>query len=240
MPILAGIDGTGGGTLPGKKRDVRYDKDFDSPDFNKKSFVNRICQNNTGSLYRRGPVTLGGGLMRAIDDAVEHIVNSLKNEPNADVLLTGYSRGAAGAVVVAKRLQKKGINVKAMMLFDCVDRHLFIDAAVIPNNVGSVLHIRRSKDARSRESFGNDGTQWNPPTVYQQQMFKGTHGAMGGTYWKPEGDPPYDPNNPKWREIIDEGGIDGKTAMTYAADKECSDTIWGYVLPFLREHGFYH
>ena len=160
MPILAGIDGTGSDINPGAGRDQRYDAAFAN------SFVTKLCRNKNYAGYWRGPVALGGGLVPAINGAVEYIEHRKRNEPNEPVLLTGYSRGAAGVVVVAKKLQRKNIDVKAMLMFDCVDRHLFIDAEEIPNNVGFVMHVIRDPAGGSRGSFGNDGMRYNPPTVY--------------------------------------------------------------------------
>ena len=146
-------------------------------------------------------------------------------------MLTGYSRGAAGVVSLAKKLKNDGIYVRAMLLFDCVDRHLFIDAAVIPNNVGYVMHVIRDPRSGSRESFSNDGMLYNPPTVYPNAYtFMCTHGGMGGTPWDATGHSP--------SEIIDEGGIDGKTNITYGDDAKVSEQIWDFVQPFIQTHGF--
>lgn len=227
MAILFGIDGTGA-TNDNKYRENTAD-----------SFVRRLCEQGPVAVksYERGPTTVGFKMMHAIRAGVRFIKTQRAAGNDEPILLTGHSRGAAGVVVVAERLQEDGIDVHALMLFDCVDRHIFIDASVIPNNVGKVLHIRRDRMARSRESFGNDGTRWNPPTNYEERFFVGTHGAMGGTFWKPEGNPP--PSDKSWGEIVDEGFPDGKTRVTFAQDKNCSEAIWANALPFLRDNGFW-
>lgn len=150
MPILVGIDGTGGDVNPGRARDERYDQAFAD------SFVSRLCKNKPNAQYNRGPVALGGGLPEAIESGLNFIAQKRRtlgnNEP---ILLTGYSRGALGVMVIAQRLQRQNINVRAALLFDCVDRHLAYDASVIPNNVGFVHHVINvtyEQDARvSRE-----------------------------------------------------------------------------------------
>ncbi len=227
MAILVGIDGTGGGFFPGKARDEQYDRDFAN------SFVKRLCSG--GATYRkyfRGPVTLGGGLMAAIAEGSQFVVNTLGMAPGQPVLLTGYSRGAAGAVAVAKRLKSANINVRALMLFDCVDRHLFADASVIPNNVGYVMHVVRDPKSKSRESFSNDGLRYTPPTVYPAAYkFLCTHGGMGGTPWQPK-------PGQAMTELINEGLPDGKTTISFAEDARVSVEVWRYVQPFLRTHGF--
>jgi hypothetical protein len=227
MAIIVGIDGTGGGTFPGADRDRQYDIDFAH------SFVRRIAH-NTGpnSKYLRGPVTLGGGLVAAIDEGFRFITSRQAAGVREPIVLTGYSRGAAGVVSLAKKVKDAGKNVRALMLFDCVDRHLFIDAEVIPNNVGYVMHVIRHPDSGSRESFSNDGMRFSPPTVYPAAYtFMCTHGGMGGCPWVvPVGASPSD--------YIDEGGTDGMTNITYQQDWTVSPTVWAYVQPFLRTHGF--
>lgn len=239
MSILVGIDGTGEAIVPGADRDTAYDRAFAN------SFVRRICNANPTSRYFRGPVALGGGLVDAITAGALFVQQRRRITPNEPVVLTGYSRGAAGAVCVAKELKKSNIPVRALMLFDCVDRHGFTDAETIPNNVGFVCHVIRNPAARSRMTFGNDGMRYVPPTVYPQAtMFMCTHGGMGGTPWTvPAGKTPND--------FIDEGTLEAlmsptrmepvwtyRTNVTYAQDERVSREIWQFVQPFLRTHGF--
>ena len=227
MPFVVGIDGTGGGATPTAARDKRYDEDF------KNSFVTRICTRATFSKYFRGPVTFGGGLLEAINNGVNEIVRIRQSQKEMPILLTGYSRGAAGAVVIAKRLKDLDIKVKAIMLFDCVDRHIAIDASVIPENVENCYHVIRNPSSKSRESFGNDGLKYYPQhTNYPNAVqFLCTHGGMGGTPWKRKfGENPSD--------FIDEGFPDGKTKITYQQDEQVSAEVWQHVQPYLRQHGF--
>ncbi len=232
MAILFGIDGTGATPLN------EYDNDTED------SFVRRLCGDKSRvpisripiRRYERGPTLVGFRMMDAIHKGVDFITQQKNTGNNEPIVMTGHSRGAAGVVVVAKRLADRNIPVKALLLFDCVDRHILIDASVIPNNVEKVLHIRRDKRARSRESFGNDGTRWHSPTFYQEYFFMGTHGGMGGTYWKPkikDGKPDH-----KMTDIINEKFPDGKTTITYQQDRDNSSVIWAFVQPFLRENGF--
>ena len=233
MAILFGIDGTGASDLN------EYDKDTED------SFVNRLCGRKTVGvpvnripvrLYERGPDLPGFRMSAAIQSGLSFI-NQCRNAGNsAPIVLTGHSRGAAGVVVVAQELAKQNIPVRALLLFDCVDRHLAIDSSVIPTSVEKVLHIRRHPHARSRESFGNSGTHWHPPTHYEARYFMGTHGGMGGTYWKPKiknGRPEHSMN-----DIINERFPDFRTTITYQQDRDNSSVIWGFVQPFLRQNGF--
>lgn len=227
MPIVVGIDGTGSDVNPGTARDARYDVAFAD------SFVRRIAgSGGANKRYFRGPVMLGGGLVEAVNQGYQFVLERRRSAPNETVLLTGYSRGAAGAVVIAKKLKRQNIPVAGLLLFDCVDRHLFIDADVIPNNVGEVMHVIRDPRSSSRESFSNDGMRYSPPTKFANAyMFLCTHGGMGGTPWTLP--PGVDPST-----LIDEGGVDGMTTISYENDAQVSQQVWSYVQPFIRKYGF--
>jgi hypothetical protein len=239
MAILVGIDGTGSEVSPGEERNAAYDAAFAN------SFVRQICEGKANSLYLRGPVALGGGLLDAISAGVSFIQTKRQQLPDEPILLTGYSRGAAGAVVIAKRLQRLDIPVRALMMFDCVDRHAGLDAEVVPNNVEHVNHVIRNPSGRSRATFGNDGMRFRPPTNYPYaMMYMCTHGGMGGTPWEvPEGQSDSD--------FIDEGSLEAWTSpvrrepvwtyatfITYAQDASVSQSIWSDVQPFLATNHF--
>ncbi|MEL7497072.1 MAG: hypothetical protein AAFN77_05640 [Planctomycetota bacterium] len=228
--ILVGIDGTGPRVMPGKKRNAAYDISF------AKSWVRRLCNLHGGkaTLYLRGPVMMGGGLVDAVNEGYQYARDYMKRSVNHKVLLTGYSRGAAGVVAIANKLNRAKIPVEAIMLFDCVDRHVVIDAEVIPPNVKHVRHVVRNPAAKSRESFSNDGLRFHPektdyPAAYQ---FMCTHGGMGGMPWQPDEDQ-------SGHDIIDEGGIDGKTAVTFAQDARGARQVWDFCTPFFTQHKFH-
>lgn len=120
------------------------------------------------------------------------------------------------------------------MLFDCVDRHVVIDAEVIPRNVAHVRHVIRSKAAKSRESFDNDGMRHYPETDYPAAYeFMCTHGGMGGMPWTPDTS-----KGETLDTIIDEGGVDGKTAITFGQDARVSLQVWEFCVPFFNQHKF--
>lgn len=227
MPILVGIDGTGGDIMPGSGRDARYDVAFAN------SFVSKLCKSKPNAQYNRGPVALGGGLDVAVASGVSFIEMKRRamgnNEP---ILLTGYSRGALGVMVIAQRLQRQNINIRAALLFDCVDRHGDYDAEVVPNNIENVFHVIRDPKTESRGSFGNDAMSYRPPTKYQGPfMFMCTHGGMGGTPWEI-------PQGKTANDFIEEGFPDGKTKVTYAQDARVSGELWTFVQGFIRTHKF--
>ena len=227
MAIIVGIDGTGGAFIPGVTRDAEYDIAF------RNSFVRRISHNRGANAhYLRGPVALGGGLVAAINDGYNFIIRRHASDVTEPILLTGYSRGAAGIVALAKKLKNARKDVRAILMFDCVDRHLVVDSEFIPNNIGHVMHVMRSPNSGSRESFDNDGLKYSSPTIYPTpQTFMCTHGGMGGCPWPtPIGSSP--------RDLIDEGLSDGLTNITYLQDAQVSTTVWTSVMPFMTTHGF--
>lgn len=237
MSIIVGIDGTGGGNttstfdpmwkvLGEPSRNARYDAEM------AQSFVHRLTHTGKPNhKYLRGPATFGHGLVDAVEEGYNFAIHRARLFPNEAVLLTGFSRGAAGAVAIAQKLARNEIEVSALLLFDCVCRHMILDTETIPNNVLEVLHLRRDPASGSRESFGNSGTSWNPgSTIYHQAFFLCTHGGVGGTPWK-DGQP---------HEFIDEGIPDGRTNVTFSQDARVSETVWQAAQPFIRAHGFNH
>lgn len=231
MPILVGIDGTGGDLMPGAARDARYDLAFAN------SFVSKLCKSKPNAQYNRGPVGLGGGLDIAISSGMSFIEQKRRTHgANEPILLTGYSRGALGVLVIAQRLQRQNIKVRAALLFDCVDRHGDYDAEVVPNNIENVLHLIRDPKANSRHSFGNDAMSYRPPTKYQgPYTFLCTHGGMGGTPWER-------PADKKPSDLIDEGAMEqiynSTTAVSYEQDARVSGEVWTFAQGFIRTHNF--
>ena len=220
--ILVGIDGTGAFF------DSTYAKEMAN------SFVNRLAGkagDNTG--YWRGPITPGGGLTDAINQAFHFIEQKVKSTRGLrSVILTGYSRGATGVVVIASKLQKIGIEVDAMLLFDCVDMHLFFDAETIPQNVRNALHLTRQAEAGSRTGWGNDAIFYYPEhTKLDRWSYLCTHGAMGGVPSVPSGDE-------TGSSLVKEFGTIGTTNVTYNDDAKTSAVIWADVQPFCLQHGF--
>ena len=241
MPIIVGIDGTGGGSAYNTAaRNAQYDIDFAN------SFVRRLSLNKPNALYIRGPIGPGGGMPEAIQAGRTFIESKRRQLPNEPILLTGYSRGALGVIVIATELQRQNINVKALMMFDCVDRHVAYDGEVVPNNVENVCHVIRNPAARSRMTFGNDGMRYRAPTNYvvPVRMFMCTHGGMGGCPWQV-------PSGGNVTDLVDEGTGEAlfspvrtgpvweyTTNVTYEQDAAVSRDVWEHVQGFLTQHSF--
>ncbi len=252
MAIILGIDGTDGWWVNGPWRDNSYDTNFAD------SFVRKIASGKgANAKYERGPLVHGGNLDISVSSGVQFILQRRKAGVYDPILLTGYSRGAAGVIQVAKQLARgsEPVMVEAMMLFDCVDRHVSFDTPLIPSNVRNVLHVLRHPAAQSREGFGNSGLNYNAgKTNYEPlKKFMCTHGGMGGCPWKPDKS-----KGQKGTDYIDEGmgipritGIvptpmgaqpkwegDGMTKVTFNADASVSQSVWVYCQTYLQRHGF--
>ncbi len=250
MTIVVGIDGSFGWVRDPNRR-ASYDTAFVN------SFVRLITRHGgPRAYYERGPSTLGIGLVASVERATLHSLAQHRAAPQEPIVLTGYSRGGAGAIVVARNLWRFDIRVEAVMLFDAVDRHALFDAYEVPPNVDHVLHVMRSAAGKTRESFSNAGTRqhWRGTgSDYDEAFYRCTHGGMGGTPFKlEEGQRPTD--------RIDEGtspylattryqtragwrtghrlASDGMTDVTFEQDRQIAGRVWHDVWPFLRAHDF--
>jgi hypothetical protein len=170
---LVGIDGTG------ELSNSKYEPDF------KNSFVNTIYR-ASGAKYKwyiRGPASDGIDMAALSAKAYAYAHLHHFAHPNTRVLLMGYSRGGAGVIDVAWRLQKDGVPVEAMMLFDPVQRAGLVDGYDVPNNVLYMVKALRATMTLSRISFNNCATSWHAPTRCTQRYFWATHGGIGGCPW---------------------------------------------------------
>lgn len=236
MNILLCIDGTGVASDSQYAREMAH------------SHVRKIWWHSTAAPsmkhYMRGPTVLGSEMLDIVSRGYNYVFDRVRQierdspprvieltDLRPRVLLTGYSRGAAAIVCVAQRLAAAGISVAAMALFDCVDRAIILDSTRVPPNVEWLIHAMRDDAAGSRESFNHSGTvvsgRTRQPPLSPRRFF-GTHGAIGGVPWTGgAGD-----------EYIDEGGVDGATRVTFARDRQCSDEVWRWMRPYLRQQGF--
>lgn len=177
MDLYLGIDGTG------PSNNDEYRRDFAN------SYVRKIWSgwgaNNGG--YLRGPGLLGGETMSLVDSGTQWLTDKVKALSSSKtpyrIFLSGYSRGGAAATETAFRLNRQGIKVHCLILFDAVDRSNLGNADVVPSNVTLCFHARRDPAAGSREGFGNCATRAAQGVAYSEKYFFGTHGAIGGTPW---------------------------------------------------------
>jgi hypothetical protein len=202
------------------------------------SFVHYILQHvpTHDRQYMRGP-GFDGFDMPSICAAGHEFVRLCKAaKPDSAVLLTGYSRGAAGVVNVALRLKRDRIDVDGMMLFDAVDRtpypNFVFSGYDIPNNVQRVVHAIRDSHSFSRTSFGHAAARWHAPTVYEPKTFWATHGALGGVPFPTRA-------RETGRSFIHESFPEAvPTLVTHDEDHLGSASIWAWAEPKLRAMGF--
>ncbi|PID35340.1 MAG: hypothetical protein CR964_00115 [Rhodobacterales bacterium] len=181
--IILGVDGSG--------PVFNYAEEF------KESHVKRLCGGNRAgfwdSFYLRGP-SMAGMVTKSLSNivtsaavtyygAIKVATTFSKEKKPPRLFLAGYSRGGAAVIDAAYDLKSKGIPVRALLLFDAVDRTHTISSRVdvIPENVEYCFHAMRDPATESRSYFGNCGTSSRGSTIFVTEHFACTHGAMGGT-----------------------------------------------------------
>jgi acetyl esterase/lipase len=175
--MFIGIDGTGPGDLHTYATEMR------------EGFISRLVAamryDHLHCRYFRGPTLLGTEVRAIAATVVEDV--RLYGRRDRRIVLAGYSRGGAVAILVAQLLKSAGWahdrTIACMALFDAVDRDVYTDTAVIPGNVQYAYHAMRDRHAGSRLYFGNCGTRIEPPGRLQTRTFFATHAGMGGVPW---------------------------------------------------------
>ncbi|NNF00764.1 MAG: hypothetical protein HKN25_17235 [Pyrinomonadaceae bacterium] len=232
MAIILGIDGIGAMSK------------FTGADHFRNSFVRRIVE-NSGSvsqekLYLRGPKETTGNIEDAIDTGYRFVRSRFRAaQSNSPVLLTGYSRGAAGVIILAGRLKQRNISVNAMLLFDAVGRFAESETISISKNVKNVMHVRRRADSGSLQNLRSVGTRASSDTNYEEKFFRCTHGAIGGVPWAPQ-------KGEALSDLIDESPLGASvsergepTKITFQQDAKASRDVWNHVQSFRGKHNYF-
>ncbi len=128
------VDGTG------KSNETEYQRDMSN------GFCKRL-EKQCGATYWRGP-TIPGNETIAISREVAAAVREWVFSPAGvagRVFLAGHSRGGAAVIFAAQDLQKLGIHVEAMFLYDAVNRtfNTLRSPQTIPGNVRTCYHAMR-------------------------------------------------------------------------------------------------
>lgn len=99
---------------------------------------------------------------------------------------------------VARELQKRGVHVNFLGLYDAVDMALgFGEAETIPSNVGQAAHAMGRSTVQSRVWFNtadHGPEDRSKRKGYSEQIFYATHAGIGGAPWagdRPAGKPWY-------------------------------------------------
>lgn len=117
--------------------------------------------------YMRGPTLYGFNTFDIAEEMLQKIMTYYRTgitgamliDPNNqkldNIYLAGHSRGGCAVIYIAQKLKEKGINVKAMFLFDAVERTFFpltsgesfsSDFDEIPSNVEMCYHAIRDRE----------------------------------------------------------------------------------------------
>jgi hypothetical protein len=158
------------------------------------------------TFYLRGPDLLGLQVRSEAATVHQWLRSAYETDPTLRLMLAGYSRGGSAAIMACEMLERDGIPVDSLFLFDAVARDEFPGGKVIPANVSFSRHARRSLAAEFvakyegalkgagvlggfenpiRPLFGNVGLTWLGDGDHQPaQTFFGSHGALGGVGWR--------------------------------------------------------
>ena len=233
MAIIFGIDG------------VRVVSRKGQSNTHRNSFVRRIVENSSSVSQERRYLSGPSGASGSLDESIENGYSFVRSrfraaQGDSPVLLTGFSRGAAGIITLSRRLEKRNVPVKAILLFDAVDKFASSGVSSIPNSVKNVLHVRRHPESKSMPGLASVGKRSSSPTVYEEKLFKCTHAAMGGMPWSWEmGQTPSD--------LIDEASATAsfgtanrstQTTITFTQEESVSKEVWNYVQAFRGKHRF--
>jgi hypothetical protein len=83
-------------------------------------FCKQVAKRSSG-YYHRGPVPDGNDTYKIADDMMDtYLSDGLK--AGEDLYLVGHSRGGAAVIYIAQQLKLRKIPVRAMFLYDAVDR----------------------------------------------------------------------------------------------------------------------
>lgn len=221
MAIIFGIDGI----------DVLSKKDQTRNQHN--SFVWKLVENSSSIAQEKRYLIGPKGLIGSLDEYIENGYGFVRSrfraaQRDSPILLVGYSRGAAAIISLAHRLDKRNIPIKAMLLFDAVDKHTSANLSKIANNTINVFHLRSSLSSKLNLSVA--GKQSNSSTLYNEKVFKCTHSAMGGFPLVPDTGVPEN-------ELITFPAYN-ESNITYADDKKISNEVWSYLQTFRSQQGF--
>ncbi|HMH42111.1 MAG TPA: hypothetical protein VK557_01395 [Pyrinomonadaceae bacterium] len=179
--MLIAVDGTG------PFLDKTYYKEMAN------SFVKQVRNECPEGLkyYFRGASLAGEECMATAYSAFGVIIRTYrdmkkKGEESFKLFLTGYSRGGATVIYLARLLQTSlpDIEIECMALFDAVDRSSLSFVDIIPGNVKICYHAIRDPKVQSRWYFGNCGLKIDPPgKMDPPKTFFATHAGLGGMPW---------------------------------------------------------
>ena len=209
MPALIAIDGE----LEPENRDA-YELVY------RGSFMQQLTAGwMTGNaVYCRGP---NGALRSAAHCAHRYLPHALEaaKASSDGLILAGYSRGGAAAIVLGQLLAGSGITVRCLALFDAIDLDLTVGTG-ISSNVALTVHGFRNRDSGSRPQWRHCG-MISPNRIHRLPL-KITHwGASGVT-------PPVMLPNSRITETVQNGGV-RETNVTYQEEIANMKRLWNWM-----------
>ncbi len=124
------------------------------------SFIDQLVAGWSGPAeYVPGPSSNLKGVMLTATVAMQRATLLHKIHQADGLILAGYSRGGAAAIVAAQLLDKAGITVDYLALFDAIDLDPSVNTGTIGANVQAAVHAKRAASANSRPLWGNCGTR---------------------------------------------------------------------------------
>lgn len=205
-------------------------------------------------FYTRGPGWSGERVPDLAKRAVSALRSAQARSPHVKLMLAGYSRGGACAVLAAKELDELNIDVEEMFLFDPVARHLHLrhDTDLVPSNVRRVWVARRdfldpSWDKYDgflvddpaghnpiRKWFGTKALRGGNPKGWNPKKVHGTHGALGGVGWSfvPEDFSAQDEVAAFFNQAFREAGLDSIRLHNIGT---CAKPKWSIPMRLLRK-----
>jgi hypothetical protein len=171
------------------------------------SFCSQLGQKlGAKSFYLRGPRLFGHEVKNEATAVYRWLKAAYEQDSSVRLMLAGYSRGGSAAIMACEMLERDGIAIDSLFLFDAVARHNYSGGAVIPANVRYSRHARRSlapdfvekyegtikhinlihgMQNPIRPLFGNVGLTWRGDGDHAPaETFFGSHGALGGVGWR--------------------------------------------------------
>jgi hypothetical protein len=169
------------------------------------------------AVYARGP----NGSIRSSAHAANRILPQALEIARGGhgMILAGYSRGGAAAIVLAQLLGRQGIPVHCLALFDAVDLDWTVGTG-ISSNVALTVHGHRSPDSYSRPRWPNCGLT-SPNRLYRQ--------GVKITHWGASGVPPvFTRPGAKLTEVVESGMI-RETNVTYQEELAGMQRLWSWI-----------
>jgi hypothetical protein len=170
----------------------------------KDSFCRQLFESNAIPAayknYFQGPSGDGFLSVLTAHKLYRWLLEETNGDKSMDIYLAGYSRGGWEAIIVAGWLIDAGRRVKALFLFDPVDKQIYPGGGTIPSRVEHAYVARRRYKDKGMDYYDHScslaSSTHNPIRAWWKSTgthragvpgadrnFLGSHGALGGVGW---------------------------------------------------------